>query len=245
MEATKLIGQIGLIAVLGMLTFPASAQNDQSQSKTTAECLADEVCHETVLNRIETRMGVLEYQAGFPTKATVERLYDEMDYQRAVLAHQISDNLVSYYSMHVGPQAAIEGAEMGDLVVWENFLDPNGIVLTGNDTTVYGMAYLDLKTNGPMVVEVPPSPFLGSILDLWQVPLSGIGSNGGWFVVAPEDYEGDIAVPEGAALLRSRTTLAVFFARGLVINGDMDGAVKAVTGSRIYPLSQIDSPPGT
>ena len=46
-------------------------------------------------NRIETRMGILDYQAGFPTKNTIERLYDEMDYQRAVLAHQISDNLVS------------------------------------------------------------------------------------------------------------------------------------------------------
>ncbi len=245
MKATKLIGQVGLIAVLGVLAVPSSAQNDQSQSKTTAECLADEVCHRTVLNRVETRMGVLEYQAGFPTKATIERLYDEMDYQRAVLAHQISDNLVSFYSMHVGPQTAIEGSEMGDLVVWEKFLDPNGLVLTGNDTTVYGMAYLDLRTNGPMVVDVPPSPFLGSILDLWQVPLSGIDSNGGRFVVAPEDYEGEIAVPEGATLLRSRTTLAVFFARGLVIDGDMEAAVKAVTDSRIYPLSQIDSPSKT
>ena len=245
MKATKLIGQVGLIAVLGVLAVPSSAQNDQSQSKTTAECLADEVCHRTVLNRVETRMGILEYQAGFPTKATIERLYDEMDYQRAVLAHQISDNLVSFYSMHVGPQTAIEGSEMGDLVVWEKFLDPNGLVLTGNDTTVYGMAYLDLRTNGPMVVDVPPSPFLGSILDLWQVPLSGIDSNGGRFVVAPEDYEGEIAVPEGATLLRSRTTLAVFFARGLVIDGDMEAAVKAVTDSRIYPLSQIDSPSKT
>jgi hypothetical protein len=112
-------------------------------------------------------MGGLDYTAGFPTRETVERIYDEMDYQRAVLAHQISDNLVSYYSMHVRPQEAIEGARMGDLVVWENFLDPKGIVLTGNDTTVYGMVYLDLKNNGPMVVAVPPSPFLSSVLDLW------------------------------------------------------------------------------
>ena len=101
MGATKLIGRIGLIAVLGALTIPASAQNDQSGSKTTAECLADETCHKTVLNRVESRMGILEYQAGFPTRSTVERLYDEMDYQRAVLAHQISDNLVSYVTSTV------------------------------------------------------------------------------------------------------------------------------------------------
>jgi hypothetical protein len=37
---------------------------------------------------------------------------------------------------------------MGDLVVWKNFLDPKGIVLTGNDTTVYGMAYLANGAHG-------------------------------------------------------------------------------------------------
>jgi hypothetical protein len=168
-----------------------------------------------------------------------------MDYQRAVLAHQISDNLVSYYSMHVGPQEAIEGAEMGDLVVWQNFLDPKGIVLTGNDTTVYGMAYLDLANNGPMVVEVPPSPFLGSVLDLWQVPLAGIDANGAKFVVVAEDHLGEVDVPEGFTLLRSRTSLAVFFARGLVVEGDVEGAASTVFNSKIYPLSEFDSPPET
>jgi hypothetical protein len=70
-------------------------------------------------------------------------------------------------------QAGLVGAANGYLEA----VAPNLSVIEG--TTVYGMAYLDLNTNGPMVVEVPPSPFLGSLLDLWQVPLSGIDSNGG------------------------------------------------------------------
>jgi hypothetical protein len=210
---------------------------------TTAECLENNSCQEKILNRVETRMGSLDYEAGFPTQATVDRIYDEMDYQRAVLAHQISDNLVSYYSMHTGPRESIKGSKMGDLIVWEKFLDTNGLVLTGNDTTTYGMVYLDLGKNGPMVVDVPKSPFLGSILDLWQVPLSGIDGNGGTFVVATEDYEGEINVPKGAKLLRSRTSIAVFFARGLVIEGDMKAAVSAITDSKVYPLSQHKSPP--
>ena len=223
----------------------AQAQGAQPNGHTTAECIADDACNETVLNRIQTRMGTLDYQAGFPSADTVERIYNEMDYQRAVLAHQISDNLVSFYSMHVGPQEAIEGASLGDLVVWENFLDPKGKVLTGNDTTVYGMAYLDLENNGPMVVEVPPSPFLGSVLDLWQVPLAGIDANGAKFVVVAQDYNGKIDIPNGFTELRSRTSLAVFFARGLVVKGDVKGAANTVFNSKIYPLSQIDSPPET
>jgi len=239
------VGSLVLLAFLAGCLEPSLADSAQSENKTTAECLADEGCQETVLRRIETRMGTLDYHAGFQTPTTVERIYDEMDYQRAVLAHQISDNLVSFYSMHVGPQEAIDGAQMGDLVVWENFLDPNGIVLTGNDTTVYGMAYLDLENNGPMVVDVPPSPFLGSVLDLWQVPLAGIDANGAKFVIVAEDYEAGVDVPKGFTLLRSRTSLAVFFARGLVVEGDVKGAANTVFNSKIYPLSAIDSAPDT
>jgi hypothetical protein len=236
---------LGLVAALAGQSGLGAAQTGKFGDATTAECLADQTCQDTILQRIETRMGTLEYKAGYPTEATVEALYDEMDYQRAVLAHQISDNLVSFYSMHIGPQTSIEGAEIGDLVVWENFLDPKGIVLTGNDTTVYGMAYLDLNANGPMVVEVPPSPFLGGLFNLWMVPIAGIDASGGTFVVAPEDYEGEIDVPEGAQLIRSKTTIAVFFARGLVQNGDVPAAARTVKNSKIYALSDADSPPET
>ena len=220
-------------------------EDSKFKNLTTAEALEDDTARKAVLHTIETRLGGLEYESGFPTSSTVQRLYDEMDYQRAVLAHQISDNLVSFYSMYTGPLESIYGYKMGDLAVWNKFLDTKGIVLTGNDTTVYGMIFLDLKKNGPMVVDVPKSPFLGSILDLWQVPLSGIDSKGGKFVVVTEDYEGKVDVPEGATLLRSRTSIAVFFARGLVIDGDMDSAVRAVTESQVYPLSKAASPPPT
>ena len=212
---------------------------------TTAEVLENDAARKEVLEQIETRMGVLDYEVGFPTRDTAQRLYDEMDYQRAVLAHQISDNLVSYYSMYTGARDAIAGSKMGDLVVWENFLDTKGIVLTGNDTTIYGLVFMNLKENGPMVVEVPASPFLGSILDLWQVPLTGIDAKGGMFVVAAEDYAGTIDLPEGATLLRSRTSIAVLFARGLVMDGNMDAAVKAVTDCHVYPLSEAAFPPPT
>jgi hypothetical protein len=232
-----------MLIVISILSCEFAFASSKFEDKTTAQCLEDNSCQQAILNRIETRMGGLDYKAGFPTAATVERLYDEMDYQRAVLAHQISDNLVSYYSMNTGPLEAIKGSKMGDLIVWEKFLDTKGLVLTGNDTTVYGMIFLDLGKNGPMVVKVPKSPFLGSILDLWQVPLTGIDGNGGTFVIATEDYKGEINVPEGAKLLRSRTSIAAFFARGLVIEGDMKSAISAVTDSKVYPLSKQKSPP--
>ena len=96
---TKEEGRSGvtLLAICLAPSLGAAAGGDSKfTERTTAECLEEDRCQEQILNRIETRMGELEYQAGFPTASTVERLYDEMDYQRAVLAHQLSDNLVSF-----------------------------------------------------------------------------------------------------------------------------------------------------
>ena len=39
---------------------------------------------------IETRIGKLQYETGYPTKETVEKLYDEMDFQRACQAYMWS-----------------------------------------------------------------------------------------------------------------------------------------------------------
>ncbi len=36
---------------------------------------------------LDTRVGQLEFKAGYPEKATVQKLYDELDFQRAVQAY--------------------------------------------------------------------------------------------------------------------------------------------------------------
>lgn len=69
----------GLTALMLVIN-QTSVNADQLSSKNTAECLADKTCQKTVLKRVETRMGTLEYKAGYPTKSTIENLYNEMDY---------------------------------------------------------------------------------------------------------------------------------------------------------------------
>lgn len=190
---------------------------------------------------VQTRLGTLKYEAGFPTAETARQLYDEIEYQRAVLAYQLVDNLVSFYSMDVGFQAV--GTDEGDLIVWERFADPKCIALTPNHTTIYGMSFLNIQRDGPMIVEVPPSPFLGGLFDLWMVPIAGISAEGGRFLVAGLDYDGP--VPDDAQLIRSRTGIAAFFARGLVIKGDVQAAAQTVMNCRVYPLSKQANPPKT
>jgi hypothetical protein len=192
-----------------------------------------------------TRIGDLTYEAGFPTADTVSKLYDELDFQRAVLAFQYAEPLVAFNEMNIGLHPL---GRTGDLFVVQRFLDPHGIALTANTTTIYGMSFLDLSQNGPMVVEVTPGTY-GALFDLWQQTIAGIGpigadkGRGGKFLILPMDYKG--IVPPGYFPVRSRTTLAGFFARGIVRNNDIAAAAKSVEVARIYPLAKKDNPPPT
>ena len=46
-------------------------------------------------DKVETRLGTLEFFDGFPTEATVDRLYDSLDFQRAVQAYLMAIPAVS------------------------------------------------------------------------------------------------------------------------------------------------------
>ena len=51
---------------------------------------------------VDTRIGKLNYEHGFPTAETVQKLYDEMDFQRAVMAYQYAEPLVAMNETVVG-----------------------------------------------------------------------------------------------------------------------------------------------
>ena len=48
---------------------------------------------------VESRIGKLEFSSGYPTEATVDKLYDELDFQRAVQAYLWAMPFVSYASV--------------------------------------------------------------------------------------------------------------------------------------------------
>ena len=195
---------------------------------------------------VKTRIGNLKYEGGFPTAETVTKLYDELYFQRGVLAYQYAEPLVAMNGLYVGLQQV--GGQEGDWYVLQRFLDPHGLALTGNSTTIYAMAFLDLAKNGPMVVEVTPGSY-GAFFDLWQQTIAGVGpigadkGKGGKFLILPVDYDG--AIPAGYFQVRSRTKLAAYFARGIVGNGNVGGATKGLETTRIYSLANAKNPPKT
>ena len=113
---------------------------------------------------IETRIGTLsfthDFANGYPTKETVEKLYDERDFQRACQAYLWALPIVSAGEMErVIMQAP--GAAYGDILSLVTFPELSRF-LTANATTPYALTWLNLAQSGPYVIELPQAQQPGS-----------------------------------------------------------------------------------
>jgi hypothetical protein len=108
------------------------------------------------------------------------------------------------------------------------------------------MSHLDLKTDGPTVVDAPPH-MLGFLQDGLQRYLADIGplgsdkGKGGQFLVLPPGFSG--SVPEGYFVVRSPTYSVAFAVRGFQAEGKTDQAVGLMKQIKVYPLAKASSPP--
>jgi len=62
--------------------------------------------------------------------------------------------------------AAKFGVGYNVLPVWKRRMDAKCRVPTTNADVIYAMSYLDLKQDGPLVVQAPPG-VLGMLSDFW------------------------------------------------------------------------------
>jgi len=193
---------------------------------------------------VETRLGTLRFFGGFPDKPTVEKLYDNLDFQRAVQAYLIGLPPVN----QVANRQAIlqEGPANVTVPIWEQMVDSRTVELTANNNTPYTWFWLDLR-NGPLVLEVPPK-VLGLINDMWYRWSGDLGITGpdrgagGKYLFLPPGYKGD--VPQGYHVVRPATNSIWAAWRTFLVKGDPKPGVDEVKKfTRIYPLSQADNPP--
>ena len=193
---------------------------------------------------IETRLGTLRFTDGFPDDATVQKLYDNLDFQRGVQAMLTAMPAASLAAIRKASRSF--GPDNQTVTVFETLMDSRSLYLTANTESVYVMAWLDLK-NGPIVVESPPNT-LGLVDDFWFHYVTDLGlagpdqGKGGKFLFLPPDYKGP--EPNGYFVFKSKTFGNWFGTRGFLINGDPKPTVESVRQHlRIYPLAQADNPP--
>lgn len=195
-------------------------------------------------DEVQTRIGTLNFTDGVPTKASSQKLYDNLDFQRAVQAYLLGLPAVNQASnrnniLKMGPANKT-------VPIWENLVDSSTTELTANDNTPYTWFWVDLR-EGPIVIEAPPD-VLGLVNDIWYHWNGDIGitgpdkGKGGKYLLLPPGYAGK--VPDGYFVVRpgSYSVWAVW--RSFVIDGDPKPGVDAVKEfTKIYPLTQTGSPP--
>ena len=185
------------------------------------------------------------FPENYPTTEASQRLHDEMLFQRACQIVLWALPAVSVYAMKKGSEKAF-GAGSNKLVVWKDRLDAKTRISTPNSDVIYALGYIDLKQDGPTVVEVPPNQ-QGILDDFWQRPICDVGyvgpnkGEGGRYLLLPPDYEGD--VPDGYYTFTSPTYNVFVFWRAFIQDGNTAEPVALMEQTRIYPLAKKDNPP--
>lgn len=195
-------------------------------------------------------VGDLHFENEYPTDATVDKLFDQLDFQRGCQAFMRNITASSMYSFREGLRRDLDVTSSSQIVVWEDAFDARSLLLTANSETVYGITFLDLKADGPTVVEVEPG-MLGLVNDMWMREITNVGpagpdqGRGGRFLFLPPGYEGELP-PYGFHVCQPQTYGVWFVLRGMrTPDGSSAEAVAAQRKTRVYPLSEMDDPRDT
>jgi hypothetical protein len=191
----------------------------------------------TTPDRVDTRIGTLEFKDGAPTVETAEKVRDALDVTRALNVYNNSFRGASAYAIGKGLQSI--GAEDNTPVIYSDLMDAKSLFLTANADTVYYFAVVNLS-KGPMVVEHPPKG-LGTINDMWFSWIIDVGfpgpdrGEGGKYLIVPPDYDGPL--PEGGFYVaRSKTNRVLYASRSFLVNNDPKPAAELIKKHlKIYP----------
>jgi len=195
-------------------------------------------------DKLETSIGTLTSFDGVPDVETTQKVYDNLDLQRATQAFLSSIQVASMYAMEKGMLEA--GPANGTVLIFEDLMDSKALWLTPNTVSIYMGSWLELGDE-PMVIETPPN-VLGFVDDAWFKYVVDFGNagpdkgKGGKFLILPPGYKGE--VPKGYHVAQSNTYGNWVVWRGFQVNGSTKPAVDATEKQfRMYPLSKKNNPP--
>jgi hypothetical protein len=196
---------------------------------------------------VETSIGTMKFFDGAPLPETAQKVYDFLDTMRGVDAFLKGVPGASLQGLIKGAHS--QGAlECHQVLIFDRLMDSNSLYLTGNTSTMYVLPNLDLKRDGPTVLEAPAG-MLGAFNDAWFRYVQDVGpagpdkGQGGNYLVLPPGYDGE--VPEGYFVVKPRTYDVWVFMRASIAKG-MEVASKNVKDNlRVYPLAKKSNPPKT
>ncbi len=188
---------------------------------------------------VQTRIGPLSFthsfENGYPTDETIQRLYEELDFQRAVQSYIWAIPLVSMAQWRLAHEQL--GAENGKIVFLESYRDKLG-GLTFNATTSYAFPFIDL-TEEPWVLEVPgpEGSVRGAAHDMWQIGITQITEPGKYVFVGPGQE-----APAAAGFEASQSPTNGIFLGIRLMPEDRDERMKLLEQVKVFPFSERENP---
>ena len=188
---------------------------------------------------VETSIGRLNFKDGAPSADTAQKVFDTLDFTRALNVYNNSFRGASALGFHKGFQSI--GGEYNDVIITSKLLDSASLFLTGNADTVYYISVVDLS-KGPMVIE-QPSDGVGTINDMWFSWIIDVGGpgpdrgQGGKYLIVGPEYDGPL--PEGGYFVaHSKTNRILYASRAYLVDSDPKPAVENVKANmKIYPYA--------
>jgi hypothetical protein len=195
---------------------------------------------------VHSRIGSFEFKGGFPTPKATKDLNELLVFNRAVEVYIQNIAAVSMFKFRKG-LGDFGAKSSSQIVIWPELMDANTLLLTPNSDTVYTFSFLDLKADGPTVVDLPPK-MLGLFDDMWMRYIADGGmagadkGQGGKYLFVPPDYKGDL--PTSGYHINKSPTYGVWMLMRAV-DPDPDAAAERSRQMKIYPLAQEGNPRAT
>jgi len=195
---------------------------------------------------VETRIGRIEYENGYPSNESVERLFDEIDFQRACQAYIWGLPMLATQAFAHSFKNDL-GGRWGDFIEVKSFRD-RSYGITANATTDYMFTWVNLEETGPMVIDVPAGLIAGFVSDLWQrapadlgVPGKFSGKGAKRILIGPGQHAPKGS--EGFDIIRSETNHNLILIR--IIDPNPKVKVKLRADFQVYSYATKDKPSKT
>lgn len=190
---------------------------------------------------IDTRIGKLsfthDFANGYPTVEAQQKLFDEIDFQRACQAYLWAIPIVSMTQWQWSHYNQL-GAENGQIVYAESYDDKLG-GLTYNTTTPYVLPFIDMA-EGPWVVVIPEGKVRGAVNDFWQIGIIQMTKPGKYLFVGPGQEVPKDAESEGFTVVEMPTINIMPGIR--LMSKDPDERLAILEKIEIYPYAERDNP---
>ena len=129
----KCISPFAVIALfLAFFALPTTASYAASKPKYSADVPKSVMTPEKVQTE---SLGILEFFDGMPSPEMLRKVYDNLDLTRAVTVFLDAIPITSMHAMLRGMREA--GIKVGEVGIFENFLDARSLFLTSNTTVIY------------------------------------------------------------------------------------------------------------